>query len=157
MKSGNIQKTLSEKDIIQVLDFIVKKIGAKQIVWRLDGGVNLMIRWVPRLPTDIDVRTDKAWYEEFKKAFLAIKKEEWYDEKKKKHYIIFDMQWIEIEVAYYDEEARYMDMFENIIEKNRNGVTIPLLSLKKMKQFYEWIWATEKVKLIENFLTQNQP
>ena len=146
---------IPEKEIVQVLKSIVGKIADKDIVRRLDGGVNLLVRWVPRLPRDIDIRTNEAGYDIFKQTFLWMKKEEWYDEKKKKYYMIFDMQWVEVEIAYYDKEAGYMNMFEHIVEKNRNNITIPVLPLAQMKQFYTWIWSTEKIQLIEDFLIQN--
>jgi len=155
MEIHNKQEQLSEKDIIQVLQFIVKKIANKDILRRLDGGVNLMVRWIPRQPNDIDIRTNQAWYETFKQIFSSTKKEEWYDEKKKKHYIIFAMQWSEVEIAYYDKEARHMDMFEYIIEKSRNNIKVPVLPLEQMREFYQRIWSTEKIEIIENFLNQN--
>jgi hypothetical protein len=40
----NNNKQIAEKNIIQVVHFIVEKIKDKDIMRRFDGGVNLMIR-----------------------------------------------------------------------------------------------------------------
>ncbi len=154
MEIYNTQGWLSDKNIIDILYFIVEKIKDQDITRRLDGGVNLKIWWIARPPRDIDIRTNQAWYKSFKDIFLQTKKEEWYDEKKKKHYIIFNMQWSEVEIAYYDQEATCMDMFEDIIEKDRNNIKVPVLPLIKMKEFYTQIWSIEKTNLIENFLNK---
>jgi len=152
MNKHNSQEIISEENIVKVTNFVIENIGNQDIVRRFDGGINLMIGWIPRLPSDIDIRTNKHGYEIFKEKFSVMTKKEWNDEKKKMHYIIFDIQWIEVEVAYYDESENYMDMFDVIIKKTRNNMTVPVLSLEHMKQFYEWIWATGKVELIANFL-----
>jgi hypothetical protein len=139
-----------------VVHFIVEKIKDKDIMRRFDGGVNLMIRWIPRLPKDVDIRTNQVGYDIFRKTFLWMKKKEWQTQKREilwyKHYIIFDVQWIEVEVAYYEEENKNMDMFDYIIEKDRDNIKIPVLPLTQMKEFYENIWSTEKVKIIEDFI-----
>jgi hypothetical protein len=51
---------------------------------------------MPRLPTDIDIRTNKAGYEAFNKEFLKMKKKEGQSKMRetlgKKQYSIFNIQ-----------------------------------------------------------------
>lgn len=160
METQNTIQPLSEGTIIEVLDFIVSKMRDKDVVWRFDGGINLLVRWVPRIPKDIDIRTNKTGYEAIKQIFSNLPIQEKQNESRwklgSKHYALFDIKWVEVEVAYYEWEDENMDMFENIINKERNGIPIPVLSLSETKYFYEWIWSTQKVDLINTFLGQQK-
>lgn len=67
----------------------------------------------------------------------------------KSNSLIFDINGFEVEINSYDDDK--LGMFENIEEISWNGLTIPILSLRFAKKFYELIGKKEKVELIINY------
>ncbi len=141
---------MEEKDIKQLLKFILEKVNRENIVWRLEGSANLRVQGVRVKVNDLDLTTNEEGFEFFKKVLKDYTVKNFFNEKTNSYSLVCDVKDFEVEVGYC--LSGELLMFDKVKELTWEGLKIPVLPLDSAKKFYESIGRKEKVDLITNHL-----
>ncbi|MGM0439296.1 MAG: hypothetical protein ACQEP3_02595 [Patescibacteria group bacterium] len=143
---------MDETKAYKLLEIILEKIP-ENVRWHLDGSVNLLIQGVDLKPNDLDVTTDDKGIEVFRDVFNNFIVEDEYGEKVSGRTLRLELEEEEIEINSYEDKR--LSKFDSVVEINWKDLKLPILPLKEAKDFYKQIKREEKVKLITNFLKDN--
>jgi hypothetical protein len=141
---------MKTQDIYEVLKIIFDVLKWKNVIWRLDGSVNLIVQGVNTQAKDVDIDTTLEGMDIFENAFKKYITKDFYSEKNKCRILIFDINWFEVEINSYGDRKR--DMWDKIKIINWQGLDVPIIPLKYAKIFYQLINRQEKVDLINEYL-----
>ena len=141
-------RDMEEKDILNVLKIVTKRLTGKGIVWRMEGSANLLMQGIDVEVNDIDITTGNTKRSsEFLKEFVV---KSFYNKEIKAESCICKIKDNEVEINCYDNKN--LNMFEKIKMIKWHDLSIPILPLIQAKEFYELIGRKEKVDLIIRYL-----
>ena len=142
---------MNKTQLLNTIKYLITKLP-KNTNWVLEGSANLKIQGLNTKVNDIDISTNNQGFNNFKSALNEFLIKEYFSEKTNAKTLLFKINNIEIEVLFYqDQNINYL---ENKIIKQINNLQIPLISLDKLKQFYQNINREEKVLMIEKHINQ---
>ena len=102
---------------------------------------------------DLDLATTKEGYLKFKSVLKDyFVKEEYVSEKKFKS-ATYDINGVETEILYYENDK--LNMFEQVKIVSWLGLKIPILPLPFALKFYQLIKRENKINLIKEFIKKN--
>ncbi len=142
---------MDKENIKDILQTILKKIQDKELIWRLEGSVNLKVQGVEILAKDLDITTNDEGIEIFRNALNKYVVKDFFSQKINGRSIVCNINDFEVEVNSYGD--RELDMFDKTKRISWNGLEIPILPLEYAKKFYELIDRKEKVDLISNYFS----
>jgi hypothetical protein len=144
---------ITEKQLYNALKIILEKIKEENILWRLEGSTNLFVQKMKVKVNDLDLATTKEGYLKFKSVLKDyFVKEEYVSEKKFKS-ATYDINGVETEILYYENDK--LNMFEQVKIVSWLGLKIPILPLPFALKFYQLIKRENKINLIKEFIKKN--
>ena len=144
--------TLSEQELQTALSFLLKKIGKEKIVWYLEGSVNLFVQGLPVQPKDIDITTNSAGLNKFRKLFKKETIKDFHIEETRAHVLTCLFNNVECEIAVYDDKEK--SSFSTIKLISWNSLQLPTQPLSQALKFYKLIGRQDKTELIEKYLAK---
>ena len=145
---------MNEETVAKVLKIVVSNLKNKKITWRLGGSANLLVQRLELPVRDVDISTDDKGLEEFRYALKKYVIKDFYSEKIKGLSLICNINNYEVEInSYEDKDKNYFDKIKLI---SWHGINLPIIPLQYAKEFYKKIGREEKVKLIEDYLNNQQ-
>lgn len=142
---------MNDKDILRTLKIIINSLKNEEVLWKLEGSSNLRVLGINTSVSDIDITTNLDGFEVFRKSLKKYHEKEYYNEKTTGQSMMFDINGIEVEINLHPKEFEMLDKIEKV---EWNGITVPTLSLKNSRIFYEKKKLNHKVKIIDDFLDQ---
>ena len=145
---------MNKKEVYRLLNKILQKLEGVDVVWRLDGSVNLLIQGVDLKPNDLDIATDDKGLEVFYGLFEEFITDDKFGEVASGRVLKLDVEGKEIEINSYNNKD--LSKLDKIKFLNWKDLKLPVLPLKETKKFYKQIEREEKVKMIVDQLKINK-
>ena len=141
---------MDEKSLYTALSLILERLESKDVLWRLDGSVNLLVQGVNVKPRDLDICTNHSGLQVFKKLLGDFLVNEGFNKKTNSEMAVFNIHGISLEIN------NYLDSRLSMLEKTKRidwkGLLVPVLPIKLARKFYLHIGRDEKVQLIDDFI-----
>ena len=145
---------MTEKEVYRLLDKILQKLEGVDVVWRLDGSVNLLVQGMDLQPNDLDIATDDKGLEVFYGLFEEFITDDKFGEVASGRVLKLNVEGKEVEINSYDNAN--LNKLDKIKFLNYKDLELPVLPLKEAKKFYKQIKRERKVKMITDQLKINK-
>ena len=143
---------MNSQELQATLSFLLKKIEKETIIWYLEGSVNLFVQGLPVQPKDIDITTNSAGLNKFRKLFKKETIKDFYIEETRAHVLKCLFNNVESEIAVYEDTEK--SSFDTIKLLSWNSLQLPTQPLTQALKFYKLIGRKEKSELIEKHLAE---
>lgn len=140
------------KDIEQLLRVILDNLPDKKFPWWVGGSAGLKIQGLDVSVHDLDITTNNAGIKVFRKALKEFIIKDFYSQKIKGLSLICDINSFKVEInSYGDRSKKVFDKRENVLWRN---LSVPVLPLQYVKEFYKSIGRDQRAALIEQYLSK---
>lgn len=146
---------MKDVEMREVLVKILKAIGSRRFIWRIEESAGLRVYGIDCDVRDIDITTNDEGIEVFREVLKEWIIEKSYNEEKE-HHLFCKIEGIEVEIhsclwgtaTYGNKKSLMLEKTEKKIWK---GLRLPVLPLSYARTFYKSIGKEDKVKMIEEF------
>lgn len=141
---------MDEDDIFEALNFILSNTPRQGLRWRLDGSANLRVQGVDVEPQDLDIVTDKAGLKKFSRALGKCCLKDVKYVKGVGSMLKCNVKGVEVEVWNYEDDRLRLDQAK---PREWRGLALRVLPLDKAREAYEAQGRTDKVELLDGYLS----
>jgi len=143
---------MDDSTVTKTLEMLTRRLSVNPAFWRLEGSTNLYVQGVPVQPKDLDITCYMADIAAFRKAMSPQVVAEYFDNSKPAQMLICRLNQQKVELIGRDHSDP-LAMEDKTIWTEWRRLRLPMLPLPYAKEFYQRIGRTEKVELIERYLT----
>jgi len=143
---------VEEKNIKEILEVILDRVGGSDVFWIIEGSANLKIHGIDVSVQDLDITTNDEGIEFFRDNLKKFIVKDFFSEKINGPSLICNICGFEVEINSYGD--RKFDVFVKIEKVLWRDLRLPILSLDDTKKFYESIGRKDEVNLISSYLDE---